>query len=311
VIAAWEANGRRWPSGDFDGTQAVAGGGGTPLAEIIRDYWRWAEEHYRAKHMQAVVGALRLLRQYSAHTPATDFGPQKLRLLREAMIRGDPKASPPRTPWSRKYINSQVQRIRHIFKWAAAREMVPASVHQALCTLEALKRGRSAARETAKVGPVPQHLLDGTRNVLTGPVRALVELQLLTGARPGESLEMRLCDLEMDRKAGIWIYRPEKHKNAYRERERIIFLGPKAQDVLEQYVTDRHTMAYLFSPAEADVQRRAKLHAERKTPLSCGNRPGSHIQNEPQRSRVMIRPSRAISAARGSSSRCFQAGVMG
>jgi hypothetical protein len=36
------------------------------------------------------------------HTPAADFGPNKLRLIRNEMIRGDQAADPPRKPWSRK-----------------------------------------------------------------------------------------------------------------------------------------------------------------------------------------------------------------
>ena len=41
--------------------------------------------------------------------------------------------------------------------------------------------------------------------------------------------------------------------------------------------------AYLFSPADAEIERRAKLHAKRKTPLSCGNRPGTNWGRKPKR----------------------------
>ena len=153
LIAEWETNGRRFPPTTFD-RPATEVASVMTVAEVARTYWRWAEGYYRPKHTQALRGALRLLRRYYGQTSPADFGPKKLRLLREEMIRGDTTADPPRKPWSRKYINSQVQRIRHMFKWAAARELVPASVHQSLCTLEPLKRGRSAARETEKVGPV-------------------------------------------------------------------------------------------------------------------------------------------------------------
>ena len=40
---------------------------------------------------------------------------------------------------------------------------------------------------------------------------------------------------------------------------------------------------FLFSPVEADAERRAELHAKRKTPLSCGNRPGSNRRRRPKR----------------------------
>lgn len=282
VIAAWEANGRKLPS-DADPTIAVAVHSCPSISEVVRDYWRWAEGYYRPKHVQALVGALRLLRQYFGHTPAEQFGPNNLRLLRDEMVRGDPSATPPRKSWSRKYINSQIQRIRHVFKWAAARELVPVSIHQSLCTLEPLRRGRSGARENPKVGPVPEHLLHGVRKHLSKPVAALVELQLLTGARPGELLTMRPCDIEMEGTDSIWTYRPEAHKNAFREQERVILFGPRAQEIMRRFLVNRPTNVCMFSPAEAESERRADAHSRRTTPLSCGNRPGTNRRAQPRR----------------------------
>lgn len=283
IIAQWEANGRRLPDGDPNGAPKGISSGPT-VTELVRDYWRWAEAYYRPKHTQALICALRLIRQYFGQSLAAEFGPKNLRLLREEMIRGDEKADPPRRPWARKFINSQVQRIRHMFKWSVAREMVPASVHQALCTLEPLKRGRTTARETMKVGPVPQVMLDVTLPLLSRPVKALVDLQLLTGARPGELLELRACDLEIDHKTGIWTFSPEQHKNAYRNYDRVIYFGPRAQAVISPFMGGHPTTSYLFSPADADAERRQALHAVRATPLSCGNRPGTNRRENPERS---------------------------
>lgn len=282
VIAEWEAAGRRWPMLQPD-TPTASDPNALSVGELVRRYWHWAKGYYHYRRAGALKGALRLLRKYYGHTPATDFGPRKLRLLRDEMVRGDPNPERPRRPWSRKYVNSQVQCLRHVFKWAAARELAPVTVHQALCTLEPLKRGRTTARENRKVGPVPQHLLDATLPHLNDQVRALVELQRLTGARPGELLGLRPCDLQMDNKRRVWTCRPEQHKNAFREQERVLYFGPRAQDILNKYVGNRPTTAYLFSPAEAEAKRRAELHAERDTPLSCGNRPGTHRQQKPCR----------------------------
>ena len=41
--------------------------------------------------------------------------------------------------------------------------------------------------------------------------------------------------------------------------------------------------AFLFSPAEAEAERRAKQHAGRKTPLSCGNAPGRNRKRRPSK----------------------------
>jgi integrase len=199
------------------------------------------------------------------------------------MVRGDANTDPPRIPWSRRYINQQMQRLRQMFKWAASHELLPSSVYHALVTIEPLKRGRTAARENPKVGPVPEHLLDGVRPFLNWQLRAMVELQLLTGARSGELLGIRPLDIEMQTESGVWLYRPRQHKNTFRELDRVIYLGPRAQQIVRPFLVNRSVDAYLFSPAEAEADRRATIHAARRTPISCGNRPGVNRRENPQR----------------------------
>ena len=56
-----------------------------------------------------------------------------------------------------------------------------------------------------------------------------------------------------------------------------------AQAIVTTFLAGRATDAPLFSAAEADAERRAKLTRQRKTPLSCGNRPGSNVKRRPRR----------------------------
>jgi integrase len=228
-----------------------------------------------------------MLRQYHGSEAAEDFGPKKLRALREAMIAGDETCDPPRPRWSRGYINQQVQRLRRMFRWAASQEMIPASVYQALETVEALKRGRTTAREGKKVAPVQQDRVDAVRPFVSRQVAAVIDLQLLTGARPGELLGMRPSDIERYPSEGdeppVWLFRPREHKNQFRAMERTIVLGPRAQAVLEPFLEGRDPEAFVFSPAEAEAERRAAASAARKTPLSCGNRVGTNRSLDPER----------------------------
>ncbi|HPD32381.1 MAG TPA: hypothetical protein PLL20_20495, partial [Phycisphaerae bacterium] len=53
-----------------------------------------------------------------------------MRLLRDETIRGSETADPPRQPWSRKYTNEQVKRLRQLFEWAAAQQLAPVIVYQ-------------------------------------------------------------------------------------------------------------------------------------------------------------------------------------
>ena len=282
IIAEWEANGRRLPR-LAPPAEAQPTADQLRVVVVLRDFRRWAKQAYDDGEYRSFDVLLRLLRRQYGRLPAIEFGPKKLRALREQMIRGDETTDPPRRPWSRKYINQQTQRVRRIFKWAVAHELVPASVHQALCTVEPLKRGRSAARENPRVGPVPDEVLGAVLPHLSKTMRALVDLQLLTGARAGELLQLRACDVETDDRTGVWTCRPHEHKNAYREHERIIYFGPRAQRVLQPFLRGRLPTDHLFNPTETEAERRAALHARRKTPLSCGNRPGTNRQATPRR----------------------------
>jgi integrase len=284
LIAEWEANGRRLPDPPAKpgalGTAAIS-----PLtvSDLMRQYWRWARDYYSGAGANGVKMSLRVLRECHGSTDAAAFGPNALRVVREAMIRGRAEGERPRQPWCRKTVNTRVGHIVRMFRWAASRELLSPLAFQALQTLPALKRGRCGAPDHAPVGPVPRADVEAVRPFVSRPVWALIELQLLTGARPGELLQLRARDLDTTPADGVWVYRPTQHKNAHRLIQRSIYLGPRAQQVLAPFMADRPIDAYLFSPAEAESERRAVLHSRRKTPMSCGNTPGSNRQDAPQR----------------------------
>lgn len=282
VIAAWEANDRRLPRHPRDeGTERAQDG--PVIIEVIRDFLKWARVSVDTGELRSYVIVLALLRRYAGRMPASQFGPKMMRLIRDEMIRGDAISDPPRRSWSRKYINAQVQRLRRVFKWAAAHELAPVTVYQSLSTLEPLRRGRSAARETDKVGPVSQQLLDATTKFLSPTLQVLVELQLRTGARAGELLMLRPMDLVEDAKLCIWVFRPCSHKTSYRGMNRAIYIGPKAQGLLAPLLESCAQDEYVFDPRKSEAARLYQRHAARKTPLSCGNRPGSNRKDAPSR----------------------------
>jgi integrase len=45
----------------------------------------------------------------------------------------------------------------------------------------------------------------------------------------------------------------------------------------------RDAEAYCFRPCDSEAKRLAGRHAERKTPLSCGNRPGTNRRRKPRK----------------------------
>src|SRR5262249_32230024 len=107
---------------------------------------------------------------------------------------------------------------------------------------------------------------------LPPPVRAMVQLQRLTGCRPGEVMVMRAIDLTMT--GSVWTYRPGLHKNKHRGLDRVIFLGPQAQAVVEPFLTT-NLEAFLFSPrayVEGMRRRRADQRKTRRTPSELRRR---------------------------------------
>lgn len=195
------------------------------------------------------------------------------------MIKGDPHSKSPRRPWTRRSINKQVGRIRQMFKWAVAHEMIPASAWESLRAIEPLRLGHAGVKESPKVECAPCEAIERVKRNVSPQVAAMIELQLLSGMRPGEVCALRPCDINMS--GAVWLYQPSEHKMKYRERERMVYLGPKAQHVVKRFLEGRRTDEYLFSPTEATEWQRAKRSKARKTPLSCGNRVGTNRQPTP------------------------------
>jgi integrase len=256
LLAEWKANGRRLP----------ASLGSTPdltVNELALAYWTWAEDYYRwdKRGGFCLKGALKVVKDLYGHTVARDFGPLALKACRNQMIALN---------WSRNYVNSQVNRLRRMFRWAAAEEMLPGSVHENLKQVEGLRLGKTAARDTKKIKPVPPEQVEATRPHLPPVVRAMVDFQLLTGCRPSEVCLLRPIDLDMHNPL-CWVYRPAKHKTQHLNLDRLILIGPKAQEVLHPYMGTRLD-AYCFSPALSEALRNTARRERRKSPMTPSQR---------------------------------------
>lgn len=285
LLAEYEALGRRLPHPtDAAPTEtAHAAAAGPDVNDLALQYWRRVAREFLPKRCNAIKATLRLLRQMDGSTPVSQYGPKRLHLLREAMISGDPGATPSRKAWSRTTVNDRVRIVVAVFRWGVTQEMVPVSVAESLGMLDPLKRGRTRAKEGKKVGPVPDLLLETTLPHLPSPVRAMVHLQLLTGARPGEIVGLRGRDIDRDERTGLLVARLTEHKTSHLGAERDVYFGPEAEAVLEPFLKERNPNRPLFSPAEAEAERRAKHHAKRKTPICYGNSPGTNRVEDPER----------------------------
>lgn len=246
LVGEWLANHRRLPS-----AQAAD----LSIHELLVAYLRWADGYYReSAEPQNIRYAIRPLAALYGHTPAAEFGPLALKTVRQRMIEGG---------ICRREINKRIGRIVRVFKWAVENELLPGSVLHALRAVAGLRQGRSEARESAPVKPVPDAFIEAIRPRVFPQVWAMIELQRLTGMRPGEVVAIKGCDLNM---AGrVWTYEPPRHKTAHHGHRRTIFIGPRAQEVLRPWLKADLT-AYLFSPAEAMARLRESQQNPRRTP---------------------------------------------
>ena len=185
---------------------------------------------------------------------------QKLKALRQVMIDEG---------LSRGVVNQRVGRIRRMFKWAVAEELVLEPVYRALLAVDGLKAGRSSAREIGPVQPVLDEHVNATLPLLSRPLRGLVQVQRLTGMRPGEVMRMRGCDL--DTSGAVWCFRPSHHKTSWRGKTRVVLIGPRCQEVLQPFLKP-DPQAYLFSPVDGREEWFAAKRAARKTKVQPSQR---------------------------------------
>jgi integrase len=262
VIAEWEAAGRKVVS-------LQPTGGRLTVAEMLLRYLQWAEVYYvdpdgqQSRELDNLKDALRPLRQLYAHCEASAFGPLSLRAIQGHLVE---------RRLARGVINSRINRIRRVFKWAASFDLVPALVHHALMTVPGIRQGRANVRDTEPVKPVVLDHVHKALPFMPPPVRAMVNVQLLTGCRAGEVMSMRAIDISTG--GAVWVYRPARHKNSRRGKERVIFLGPQAQEVIKPFLSTR-LEGYLFNPRAWVEELRAQRAATRAT-----KRPPSQLKRK-------------------------------
>ena len=254
LIAEYLASGRRLPGKSLASRYTVG--------ELCEDFLGHAERTYllkdgsQSREVENVRTALKPLVSLFLDVQAEEFGPKSLILYRDGLVASG---------LARRTVNQRTSIVRRAFRWATQEERVSPSVLHGLEAVEGLKKGRSGARETDPVQPVPDEDIEAVLPGLPPPVRAMVELQLLTAARPGEVVKMRPCDIDMS--GEVWLYRPPEHKNSWREQERVIPIGPNGQAIIHEFLRPGYQERFLFSPTIAEIRRRERARAARKTPL--------------------------------------------
>lgn len=231
--------------------------GRVTIAELVGHYMDFLKKESTHHEYMTFRGVCVPLLAMMPDEPADDFGPNKLRRVREWLL-ANPVERKIRvkvsereaakgggmipvyesqlrtTPRTRSGINISLNRVRRIFRWAVSREMIPGSVVAALETVEPLNRGKSAPEAPPRLS-VSDEMIVATLPHLSPVLQAMVRVQRLCGARPIEIC--RMTTGEIDRSdPECWMYSPTKHKGAWRGKGKEIPLGPAAIEVVRPWL---------------------------------------------------------------------------
>jgi integrase len=219
------------------------------VSECVERFYQHALVYYARDGVQTgehitVRCALRPLVNRFGSLPVTQFGPKKLKVVREDMIA---------LGWTRYTINKAVSIVKRCFTWCASEELVPANIAMAVKTVAGLQRDRTAAREKDPIGPVADEDVDAVIAITSDLVADICRLMRPTGMRPGEVLAMTAGEIDRS-DPSCWRYVPGRHKTSHKDKTRVVMIGERAQEVILPRI-QRSGEGRLFPMTRAALRR--------------------------------------------------------
>jgi len=290
------------------------------VSELCRDYLLSADSPRPGLGRDRAKLAIQLLLELHTETPVSSFGPVMLRSWQSWLC--SLKSERPKMEGQPRFnvttVNYHVDSIRRIWRWGVATERVPEDRAGALATVPRPKLGDT--RPPRIIEPADAAHVKAILPFLLPPVRAMVVLQLATGARPGELCALKAGDVQRSGKLyvpgagvqdldalGVWAHVPPRHKLTWKGKPRYLLFAGGAQKVLEPFL-DRAKDAFCFSPAEGMKWYRSEQRdvAEAKR----GGRTGGSRKPLVARPRRTFKPQYSKdSYAKAIRSACGRAGV--
>ncbi len=275
------------------------------IADMLAAWWTWAQQTQRneggelRKEVVNMGYSFKPLRRLHGDKTPAEFDASTFRkhqgeLASGAWLTAAERAQRQREGrpigWCRNLVNRATSRIKLLFDWAECEKFAPEGHAARLAKVRGISENEHGVRVTDEVPPVPEEVMAATLPHLQPIPRDVIELLLLTGARPDEILKLRPCDInrsgtvelargfKVELGAGVWAYQPRRHKTRHKGHKRVVLFGPRAQAILTRYL-DRPLDAFLFSPAESIALWRAAQRQARRTPVQPSqmdrSRPGA------------------------------------
>ncbi|MGO9115757.1 MAG: hypothetical protein ACLP9L_41655 [Thermoguttaceae bacterium] len=102
------------------------------------------------------------------NTPAADFAPSSLKAVRQHVFENG---------LSRRVVYDRVDRIKRVFEWVVAEELVPPSVYHGLQAVAGLTFGRTRTRESEPSRPIADLYVALVLPFVSPHVAAMIKLQ--------------------------------------------------------------------------------------------------------------------------------------
>ena len=272
ALAEWIAAGRRLPTLPDDDIS---------VNELVAAYLEFARREYRkdgrlTSTYDGIRSAVRHLVALYGETPVSAFGPLRLKAVREQMVGAG---------WSRTTVNNSVSRIKRICSWGVENELIPPGIAGALREVASLRKDRTEAPDNPPTESISRDDIATVKKQLPSPVAALIDLQLLTAARPSEVLGLRAKDIKKSKK--VWEAEVSGHKTEHHGDRRFLRFNSEAVAILETFMDGKGPDDYLFSPRDAYRERRkgkgARRSNQQESPRKSSRRMGDHYTTDSYR----------------------------
>lgn len=203
----------------------------TTVDEILIAYFDFCRTHYvkngeQTSQVSLAAMVIKPLHEMYGEVPAVMFGPKLLKTFRDRLVG---------LGWCRNTINAAVGRVRRIFKWAVAEEMIGPEVLQRLQAVSALRAGRTEAPDRPKRSAIGPEQINPIRERVRPLVRDMIDVQIACGARSGELLQLTTAII--DRSGPVWVATLTRHKTDATGAVRKLYFPPSAQLVLSRYLS--------------------------------------------------------------------------
>ncbi len=218
--------------------------GGAPAFTVndVCDRWTAYAATYYAGSKEAVdcVRGLRLFRGMFGNRPVEGMTHPDMIEYRNALVAKG---------YVRTTVNKYLGYAKRMFAWALDERIVSAQLKAECTAIAPLKPRRGNVKESTPITAVSDADVKATCAELSPSLADMVRVHRLCGARPAEICQLAWPMIEKRKK--VWVARLGKHKNAHRNRPRVLVFGPKAQAILARHPGD----GYVFSPQQAIAER--------------------------------------------------------